>query len=237
MITTIKLPIANAFLVRGERWVLVDSGAPGDGPAILRAMANHGVRPPDIALILLTHGHVDHFGGAAAVREATSAPIAIHHADARFLQAGRNPDELRSTGLEARLLRPFLPWSAPPVKPDILFDAQFDLGSFGLDATLIHTPGHSPGSVSLMLPDGSAIIGDLLRGGYMGGRLRGDLPNPPFYVDDPALLSASIAQVLAPPIQRLFVGHGGPLNTEPARRRLQSGALRLAVPQGSSLQT
>ena len=69
--------------------------------------------PSAIRLILLTHGHVDHFGGAQALRAATSAPVAVHRADAEFLRTGRNP-ELASTGMEGRIFRPFLPWVAPP---------------------------------------------------------------------------------------------------------------------------
>jgi glyoxylase-like metal-dependent hydrolase (beta-lactamase superfamily II) len=91
-IHTIGLPIVNVFLLRGERTVLVDAGAPGDGPAILRAAAALGVAPRDIALILLTHGHVDHFGAAAWLRQATGAPLAAHPGDLATMRSGRNPD-------------------------------------------------------------------------------------------------------------------------------------------------
>jgi hydroxyacylglutathione hydrolase len=169
-IQTISLPLVNSYLVRGERWLLVDSGAPGDEHRILRAAAAHGVQPGDIGLILLTHGHVDHFGGAAALRALTGAPVAVHHADAGILRSGRNPD-LAALGWEGRLFRPFLPWSAPPLEPDIVFDDDFTLHAYGLDATILATPGHSPGSITLLLPDRTMIVGDLLRGGYLGGRL------------------------------------------------------------------
>jgi len=138
---------------------------------------------------LLTHGHVDHFGGAAELRAATGAPIAIHAADLAFLRSGRNPD-LRATGLEGQLFRPFLPWSAPPLTPDIVFDSALDLAAFGLTGQLFHVPGHSPGSVALALPGGALIAGDLLRGGFAGGRLWLGRPNPPFYVRRPGRAAA-----------------------------------------------
>jgi glyoxylase-like metal-dependent hydrolase (beta-lactamase superfamily II) len=225
-VMTIKLPLANAYLVRGERAIIVDTGAPGDAPAILRAAARHRVSPRDIALILLTHAHVDHFGGAAALRDATGAPIAIHPADAPLLASGRNPD-LAATGVEGRIFRPFLPWSAPPLTPDLLIDAAFDLHSFGVAGEIIATPGHSAGSISLLLPGGALIAGDLLRGGFMGGRLLPATPNLPFYVDQPAQLSASIERALALPITTLYVGHGGPVPADAARRRYATGRLTI----------
>jgi glyoxylase-like metal-dependent hydrolase (beta-lactamase superfamily II) len=233
----IVLPIANAFLVRGERWIIVDSGAPGDGRAILRAAARHGIQPSDISLILLTHGHIDHFGGAAELRAATGAPIAVHAADAPFLRSGRNPATLRATGFEGALFRPFLPWSTAPLDPDIVFAESLDLSAYGLEARTLHTPGHSPGHVALPLPGGGLIAGDLLRGGFMGGRLRRSLPNPPFYLEDPALLRTSLARVLDLPVDTLYVGHGGPLSAAQARQRFAAGALHLgrgasALPPG-----
>jgi hydroxyacylglutathione hydrolase len=224
---TIRLPLVNAFLVRGERTILVDAGAPGDGPAILRAAERHGVRPRDIGLIFLTHGHVDHFGAAALLREATGVQVAVQRDDAPNLVAGRNP-ELAPADWEGRLFRPFLPWSAAPLEPDLIFDDSFDLRAYGVDATVIPAPGHSPGSVALLLAGGELIAGDLLRGGYMGGRVRGNLPNPPFFVSDAAALRASLDRALALPLTRIFVGHGGPLEPQAVRNRLAAGLLGAA---------
>ena len=160
-IVTLRLPLVNAYLARSHRWVLIDAGAPGDERRILRAAERSGVQPRDIALILLTHGHVDHFGSAAALRRLTGAPVAVHQADADHVRSGRNP-EMRPTGLEGLIFRPFLPWSGPALEPDIIFGDDFDPGDYGLNATVVPTPGHSPGSVSFLLPGGALLAGDLL---------------------------------------------------------------------------
>jgi hydroxyacylglutathione hydrolase len=228
-VVPVVLGLSNVFLVRGERWVLVDAGAPGDAEPILRAARRHGVQPRDIALILLTHGHVDHFGAAADLRRATGAPVAVHRADVPTLRAGRNPDALVTLGLEGRMFRPFLPWSAPSLEPDIAFDGDFDLRPYGLDACTLHTPGHSPGHVAVPLAGGGLIAGDLLRGGFLGGRLLGGRPNLPFYAEDAGQLAESLARALALPVSTLYVGHGGPLDASRVRHRLAAGALTVGA--------
>ncbi|MGQ9927832.1 MAG: MBL fold metallo-hydrolase [Chloroflexaceae bacterium] len=218
-IITVKLSLANVFLVRGEHWIIIDSGAPGDGPAILQAAARHGIAPADIGLILLTHGHIDHFGGAAELRASTGAPIAVHRADLALLRGGRNPTSLRSTGLEGQLLRPFLPWRTTPLEPDVTFEDSFDLSPFGIATRTVHTPGHSAGHSVLPLPDGNLIAGDLLRGGFLGGRLRGRLPNPPYFISDAARQATSLQLALSLPADTWHIGHGGPLAVEHIRAR------------------
>ena len=84
----LRLAISNAYLVEGEDdLVLVDAGLPYEGRSILRSQERMG--RPSLNLIYLTHAHIDHFGGAAAVQRATGAPIAVHGADAADLAAGR----------------------------------------------------------------------------------------------------------------------------------------------------
>jgi len=115
----IRLSLSNSFLVVGERPVLVDTGSPKDGKKLLRKLAQHGVQGQDLALILHTHGHSDHCGSTKQLKEATSAPTAIHPADAAVMETGRN-QATKPTSIGAKLLHWLVNDEFPPVRPDIL---------------------------------------------------------------------------------------------------------------------
>lgn len=213
----VKLSFSNAYFVIGRRTVLVDTGMPGEEAKLLRAARQAGIKPTDVSLVLHTHGHVDHAGGTAALIGRLPIPTAVHPADAPLLESGRM-GTLRPLRLEARLIKPLVDKPFPPVRPDVLLDASFDLAEYGLDGRVLHTPGHTAGSVSLLLPDGAAIVGDVLMGGYMGGNLLGTRPNYHYFADDLPMLRASLQALLDAGVQTFYVGHGGPLRRDDVAR-------------------
>ncbi|MBI2814574.1 MAG: MBL fold metallo-hydrolase [Opitutae bacterium] len=163
MLIRIKGAISNCYLLLGTKPVLVDAGAPGDLKRILGALRAHGVDPAKIALILLTHGHSDHAGCAAELRRRSGAQIAIHAGDAPLVRAGRN-GVLAVQDTLGRLLRPFVDEEFEAFEPDLVFTEGIALEPYGLRARVVPTPGHTPGSVSVVLASGEALIGDVLRG-------------------------------------------------------------------------
>lgn len=213
MLTKLNLAIANVYLVKGSKLAVVDTGAPGSAPKILAALRKQGFQPADVGLILLTHAHSDHAGSAAELRQATGAPVAVHCGDLAMLRRGDNGKFL-PTDLEARISQRFVDKPFPALEPDLVLDDQSDLRALGVDAELLPTPGHSPGSISLLFANGDAIVGDILRGGIMGGIFLSSRPKYPFFLydlaDQPVILE-SVQRVLEAGAQRLYVGHGGPL--------------------------
>ena len=206
----------NVFLIRGRTgYVLVDASFPGRADCILAALARHGVAPEDIRLILLTHGHVDHFGSAAALRERTGAPVAIHVLDAEGPRRGTHvPDSTAPTGrLLSSLMRlPPLQKSlaaaaGPAFEPDILFSEGFRLDEYGVAGRVVHLPGHTPGSVSVLLDNGEAIVGDLVMGKLMGLIPR---PGPPIVAWDLERNRESVDKLITLAPRIVYVGHGGP---------------------------
>jgi len=129
-----------------------------DAKKVLEEIKQHDLR---VRYIVNTHGHPDHTGGNRAIKEATNAPILIHEYDAPMLT---NP-----TG---NLLRPFrLHAMSPPADKTLHEGNTIQIGKTTL--TVLHTPGHSKGSISLL---GSDVVftGDTLFAGSIG---RYDLPS------------------------------------------------------------
>lgn len=211
----LDLPLSNAYLVVGDRPILVDTGSPGDFDRIQRSLGEHGVTLDDLALVALTHGHADHAGTAARLAVEYSVPIAAHPADGSLLAAGEA--RYRPQNVEARLIRRFLPTAFDPVDSDVELADGFDLTPYGVDGRVIETPGHTAGSVSVILTTGTAIVGDLLMGGYLGGAIWPTRPRNHYFADDPASLPASRMRVLDAGVEVLYVGHGGPLLTASIR--------------------
>jgi hydroxyacylglutathione hydrolase len=211
MLIPIALPICNVFLLKAERPILIDTGRPRDLAAILKALQQHNVAPADLALILHTHGHWDHCGSTAQLRQLTSARIAIHAADAPMMRGGDN-GILRPTCQFARVFKPLLDRSFPGTEPNLLIDHEMDLAEFGVDARAIFTPGHTGGSISVLTSAGEAIVGDLIMGGYLGGWLRPRRPGLHYFAEDLDAVNASIHKVLAMAPAVVYPAHGGSLN-------------------------
>jgi len=210
----------NAFALRGESGcILVDTGNPRAENRILEQMAEHSISTGDIHLILITHGHTDHFGSAAVLRERIGAPVAVHVSDADALRQGiHQPGSLKPTGwLLAFLMRlPFLrdlavSNQAPVLEPDLLLEGEQRLDEYGIAGRVIPTPGHTPGSVSVLLDEGAAVVGDMVMGRLMG-LLR--QPGPPIVAQDLEQNWRSMARFLALSPRTIYVGHGGPFNAE-----------------------
>jgi hydroxyacylglutathione hydrolase len=216
----VRLSLSNSFLIRGDRPILVDTGSPKDGDALLRKLASHGVQGRDLALILHTHGHSDHCGSTRQLKEVTTAPTAIHPADAAIMDNGRN-QVTKPTCLTAKLLHGLVDDDFPPVRPDILVPDDMSLQGFGVDGKVVFTPGHTKGSISVLLSSGEAIVGDLLMGGWLGGLFRSGQPGYPYYAADLRQIRASVKKLLDLGASKFFVGHGGPLEAGRVRSWLK----------------
>jgi hydroxyacylglutathione hydrolase len=210
MIVPIPLRLAKAFLVKEDGAILIDTGCPGEEERIVAALRKHDVSPEKLRLVLHTHGHYDHCGSTAALKRFTAAPTAVHREDVHLLRRGMN-DPLKPVGLAARFVKLISNTPFAPVEPDVIFDHETDLRAYGIRGRILFTPGHTAGSISVLLDDGSAMVGDLMVGGYLGGWLFPGRPGYHWFADDLEALQRSIKVLMRCDVHTLFVAHGGPL--------------------------
>lgn len=204
MLIRIKGAISNCYLLPGEKPVLVDTGAPGDLKRILTTLKQEGLKVEQLALILLTHGHSSSAGCAAELRRRSGAQIAIHAGDLALVRNGRN-GVLAAQSNFARFLRPFVDEPFEAFEPDLVFHEGISFEPYGLRAQVVPTPGHTPGSISVVLASGEALIGDVLRGSLLW-------PNqarPHYYCNDPEKNQRSIVRLAREGLLRCYPGHFG----------------------------
>jgi glyoxylase-like metal-dependent hydrolase (beta-lactamase superfamily II) len=218
----LKLSKSNAFLLIGDKPILIDSGSPGDLPALERELRKAGVTLAGIELLVLTHAHFDHAGNAAAIRERSGCKVAAHELERVFLENGRNA-AIVPVGLMAKLMNPFMnvPFAATAV--DMVLQDSFDLKPFGVDAHILSTPGHTPGSVSVVTAEGEAVVGDLVGGGLLLGLFFPDMPRHHYWMASRDEVRASLKKLFARGIVKIYVGHGGPLNAARALMFFSNG--------------
>ena len=186
----------NAYLVVDRETrdaAIVDPG--DDAEQLIAAIEHIGVR---LGAVWLTHAHFDHIGAVKALRLRFSVPAWLHEADIPMFEAG--PYQAASYGLA---------FDGDEIPSQRFEDGQ-GLRLGGLSFSVMHTPGHSPGHVTIH-GHGVALVGDCLFAGSIG---RTDLP----LGNGPELARSLLKIVALPPDTRVLPGHG-PATTVAEERR------------------
>ena len=182
--------LVNVFYVQADVPVLVDAGGPREAEALLGELLDEGAEPK---LVLLTHGDFDHFGGAAAVRQALGAQIAAPAAE-RPLLTGEIDRRLHVRLMIRSVCRGRLP--KPPT-----IDRWIELGEVVAGLEAIPTPGHTPGHTAYRFGR-TLIAGDAL---ITGERFR---PPVPMFCFDNAETRRSIEKLAGLDFDLAVSGHG-----------------------------
>jgi glyoxylase-like metal-dependent hydrolase (beta-lactamase superfamily II) len=199
-VVEVRLTRVKAHLILEPALSLIDCGYAGSANRIVRAIGAQGRSPVDLAQVVVTHGHPDHAGSARELA-ALGATIQIHPADAeRLAITWRDVARRPSRGSVFAAMTP----EPPAVQPIEDGDVLPILGGL----RVVHTPGHTPGSVCLYgARDRVLFVGDNLQRRF--GRLSFASP---LYSDDPAMARRSMERLTALDIDTIVFGHYAPLD-------------------------
>ena len=185
--TNFSINNCNTYLIGEKKFILIDPGLDFCLPEVLTAIKKDGIDPDGIELIITTHCHPDHFDGVRSFAH-TDATIALHEEEDRFI---------REHGEEFYAL---FGLKVPHYKAHaFLQEGACELHSTAME--IYHTPGHSPGSISIYLPESkSLIVGDVI---FQAGVGRTDFPG-----GNGKLLKKSIDRLSQLNTEYLLPGHG-----------------------------
>ena len=220
-IHSIRLGINRCYVIKDRGCIMIDGGPPNSEHAIENWFQSIPIRPEEIQLIVLTHGHADHVGAALGAKRITSAEIAIHEYDRDILENGTLawPTAVTIWGHVVRAaMTPFKAMLRfPEVQADlVLRDEGLSLDKYGIAGRVIHTPGHTRGSVSVLLETGDAFVGCLAHNN-LPFRFN---PGLPIFAEDMDRLRDSWAKLLDQGARTIYPGHGDPFSADIIRKAL-----------------
>ena len=156
---------SNVYLViNGKELIIVDTGTGGNAKKTVEYIQKIGYQPSEVSTIILTHYHMDHVGSAKELKDLTNAKVAVHMEDADFV-AGKKPLP-KPKNVFFRAVSSFI--KSAPVEVEIVLKDGDKIGNL----TVMHVPGHTPGSIALFDEQRKALfVGDTLR--FDGNKVSG----------------------------------------------------------------
>jgi len=202
---------ANIYIVNytDDEKLLIDTGMPRSLQKIEHYLAQVEVKPSDLKMVILTHCHIDHVGCAAQLGKRFGIKILIGKQDSPYVTGERRlPPPKGLAGVGFRLFGDILRFE--PFKPDGTLKDGDNIGKL----KIIHTPGHTPGSICVFDTEtGTLFSGDSLLSS------KGELkpPSPSFSLNHREAID-SLEKIIGLNIENLCPGHGEPLLGDVARK-------------------
>lgn len=210
----IRLLNVYAYLIDGPQLTLIDAGLVGSGKRVAREVARLGRSMGDLTRIICTHAHPDHIGGVREIADDREVEVLMHPADLAGLKVTlRDAVANRNRG---QLIAYFTrhPGEATPVEDGEVLPIMGGL-------RVVHTPGHTPGSICLYAPDHKLLfVGDTLQ------VIRGKVTfASSVFSEDLPLAMASVSRMAELDVETIVFSHYPPWRAE-ANRTLAALARR-----------
>lgn len=197
----------NSFLLSsGDRYILIDTGRENKWNSLKRRLVEIQLNENCLSALILTHTHFDHAENAYRIKEIYKTNLIVHKSEADFISSGTNP-VIRGTNLITKFITrmvgtrilQFVKYK--PVDYDITVEDKYDLSKLGFNAYIIHTPGHSIGSISIIIDNEIAIVGDAMFGVFKNSVF------PP-YAEQPEIMIRSWKKLLDTGCSLFIPAHG-----------------------------
>lgn len=217
----LSLGLTNCYLIKQEGLILVDAGSPKKGKNFLKQLKDLSIKPEDVSLILVTHGHCDHIGSLSELKDLTNCEVAVNLHEKEVLELGLKPmpPAINFAGkilrMQFKICMPFI--KLVPASVDlVLDDKEFSLESYGIYGKVVYTPGHTLGSISLLLDTGDAFVGDSIVN--VIPRIG---PRMPALSEDVVALKESWRLIMDKGARQIYPGHGKPFKAGELEKALR----------------
>jgi hydroxyacylglutathione hydrolase len=219
----LSLGTSNSYLIKTSTgYLLIDAGNASKAGLFQKKLREFAIDPKEIILIVITHVHYDHVGSLAEIQKITGAKVLVHSKEKDLLQNAITTLPKGTMFLSRVLSSVFQGFAGKRIKfaavsPDIIIDNEFDLGGYGAQGRVMVTPGHTMGSLSVILESGEAFVGDTCFNVF-------SLPRSsvfPPYADNIELLYESWKILLDSKAKIFLPGHGKPFTREKLAMSLQ----------------
>jgi len=191
----------NSFLLIGRKVVIVDSGFSHHYKNVLKYLYSYHISKDQVSLIILTHAHIDHYDNINKIRERFNVPILATEAAQNYFRQGANEPTEPTRLLSKAVKFVGYPKKVAAVAPDIAIKEKFDLRPFGVDGFVILTPGHTKGSLSIIVNGTDCLTADLLRKGKTA-----------WFIENRKEHAESVKQLKNLNIKIVHPSHGGKFN-------------------------
>jgi len=194
---------------------------PGEFCNFSKKLNNLAIDPREIKAVVVTHCHWDHIGGLKEIKDATGAKILVQKHEKEVLENGARTTP-KGVTLWGKILAGLLSeWSKKiPIRPSkvdvVIGEENMSLEDYGINGKIVFTPGHSAGSVSVVLDSGEAFVADMAMNGFPL-TLKPDLP---IFADDIAEVRNSWKKLIDMGVTEIYPAHGKSFPVEKIKKKI-----------------